>query len=101
MLVHILNKVWEQKLGYWDTNTLPYRGIKVSIKLCIGGGAHTDSQVDINRLPMHVHILIKVCDQKQGDCDKQTMPHRVSCFHQTIHRGQSRHGQLDLYKFMY
>ena len=48
MNVHILNNVWEQKLDDWDTNTLPYRGTQVSIKLCIGGGPDIDRKVDIN-----------------------------------------------------
>ena len=48
MHVHILNKVWQQKWDDWDTNTLPYRGTQVSIKLCIGSGPDISSQVDIN-----------------------------------------------------
>ena len=24
---------------------------------------------------MHAHILTNVCNQKQGECDKHTMPH--------------------------
>ena len=42
------NKLGEQKWGDWDTNTLPYRGICVSIKLCIRGGADIGNQVDIH-----------------------------------------------------
>ena len=48
MHVHILNKVWEEKLDDWNINTLPYRETQVSIKLCKGSGADMDSQVDIN-----------------------------------------------------
>ena len=48
MHVYILNKVWEQKWGDWDTNTLPYRGTQLDIKVCIVAGPDEDSQVDIN-----------------------------------------------------
>ena len=72
--IHILNNVWEQKWDDWDTNTLPYRGTQVSIKLCIGGWADMGSQVDINWLLMHVHILTNVYDQKQDDWDTHIAP---------------------------
>ena len=48
MHVHIPNKVWEQKSGDWDTNTLPYRATQISMKLCVGDGADMGSQMDIN-----------------------------------------------------
>ena len=48
MHVHILTKVYDQKGGDCDKHTMPHMGTHVSIKLCIGGGVHIHSQVDIN-----------------------------------------------------
>ena len=48
MHVHILNKLWEEKWGDWDTHTGTHRHNQCSMKLCIGGGADMVSQVDIN-----------------------------------------------------
>ena len=36
MHVHILNKVWEQKSGDWDTNTVPHTGTQVSCNYAKG-----------------------------------------------------------------
>ena len=102
MHVHILNNVWEQKLDDWDTNTLPYRGTQVSIKLCKGCGPDIDSQVDIN-------LCTDACTHsKQGVGTQaevtgtQTHCHTgTPSFHQTMHRGWTRYGKSGGHTFMY
>ena len=87
MHVHILNNVWEQKLNDWDTNTLPYRGTQLSIKLCIGCGPDIVRKVDIN-------LCTDACTHSKQGVGTQagSLGHKHSntqvhpTFHVTIHR---------------
>ena len=96
--IHILNNVWEQKWGDWNTNTLPYRGTKVSIKLCIGDGAYMGSQVDINSCTdAWKYSKQGVGTEMRWLGHKHTATHGHPCFHQTMHRGGEDMGsQMDI-----
>ena len=102
MQVHILNKVWEEKLDDWDINTLPYRGTQVSIKLCKGCGADMDSQVDINSCTDAC-----TCSKQGVGTEMRWLGHKHtaiqghSTWHQSMHRGCTRWGQSGGHKFMY
>ena len=50
---------------------------------------------------MHKHILNKVWEQKWDDCNTHSATLRNPCFHVTVHRGWSRHGEQGGHKYMY
>ena len=88
MHVHILNKVWQQKKDDWYTNTLPYRGTQVSIKLCIGGGPDISSQVDINSCTdACTHSKQGLGPEIRWLRHKHTAIQGCQSFHQTMQRG--------------
>ena len=88
MHVHILNKVWEQKWGDLDTNSLPYRGTQISIKLCTGGGADMGSHVDMYTCTdACVHSNQGMCPEVGWLWQPHNAAQRHPCFHQTMHRG--------------
>ena len=88
MHIHILNKVWEQKWGDFNTNTVPYRGTLVSIKLCIVGGAVMRSQVDINTCTdACTHSKQGVGTEMRWLGHKDNSIQRHPGFHQSMHRG--------------
>ena len=102
MNVHILNEVLEQKWGDWDTYTVPYRSTQLSIKLCIGSGADRGSQVDINSCTdACIHSSQGMCPEVGWLWQTHNATQRYPCFHQTVHRVWSRHGQSGGHKFMY
>ena len=101
MLVHILNKVWDQRWTDWNIHTVPHTETHISMSLCKGNGAECGTQVDIS-------TCTDACTHsKQGvGTEMRCLGHIHSaiqghhCFHITMHSGLRWHWKSDRHKYM-